>query len=826
MAKIPKTNGESTASPNPEPRPETDNIIPRLIEDEMKTSYLDYAMSVIVGRALPDVRDGLKPVHRRILFAMNEMGMVHNKPFKKSARIVGEVLGKYHPHGDLAVYDALVRMAQDFSLRYPLIDGQGNFGSVDGDNAAAMRYTECRLSKISEELLTDIDKETIDFQPNFDGSLDEPKVLPAKLPNLLINGTSGIAVGMATNIPPHNIKEVIDGIIALIDDPDTTIEQLMAYVKGPDFPTSGLIQGTAGIKQAYLTGRGKVIVKSKAEIEPHKDRERIIVTEIPYMVNKAQLIEDIAGLVRDKRIIGISDIRDESDRDGMRMVIELRKDANSNVVLNQLFEYTNLTTSFGMNMVALVDNQPQTLTLKQFMQQYVLHRQIVVRRRTAFELKKAEERAHLLDGLIIALKHIDEIVQKIKRSKDTEIARAMLMADYSLSEPQAKAILDMKLQRLSSLEQAKIHEEHDELIKTIAELGAILASEPRIFGIIKEELLGLKQQYGDGRKTVIIAQEGEDMEVEDLIKEEDMAVTVSHAGYIKRLPVTTYRQQNRGGTGVKAATTKEADFVEHLFVASTHSSILFFTNKGRVHWLKVHQIPEASRTAMGKAIVNLLPIGKEEKIAAFVLVKAFDETHFLTLATKKGTIKKTALSEYSRPRQGGIIAISIDEGDDLVGAVLTDGKQQLMLSTLKGMAAKFHEEDVRAMGRAAYGVKGIELRDNDKVVSMIIAEDAKTVLTVCENGYGKRTKIEEYRLIRRGGVGVINIQATERNGDVVAVMDVDDEDEIMLISQSGIIIRTPVRGISSIGRNTQGVRLMRLQENDKVVAAAKIAREE
>jgi len=1251
----------------PDKKPAEDSkdarIIPRVIEEEMKKAYLDYAMSVIVGRALPDVKDGLKPVHRRILFAMNEMGMHHNKPFKKSARIVGEVLGKYHPHGDTAVYDSLVRMAQDFSLRYPLVDGQGNFGSIDGDNPAAMRYcvtgdtlivtdqglkridrvsktgseniqikilskdrkihegskwfdsgehptikittdqgfslegsynhpvltfqrhpikglmfcwktvdkltmndilvidrssqvlwpekevdlrsyhllgketekktvlpetlsnelgyllgallsegyigrekiefcntdkiwidqfkkqwgkifpdsvlhefecepssygkkkyyrlechylhtvrflhnigltpvkagekeipetilqspkqvvaaflrayfegdggiskssrmielsccskseklihqlqilllrfgiagtkrfdayrqmhklylrnvknlalffkeinfiserkrkrledikkeykkeystkdyvpylgafvrdlvndsfiqrhnfdrygnleqnqhyvslimqqktgvnyislfeyllkynylfdkvtciektgikrvysirvdsechsfvanglinhnTEARLTKIAEELLVDIDKETVDFQPNFDGSLQEPIVLPAKIPNLLINGSSGIAVGMATNIPPHNTGEIIDGTIAVIDNPEITVEQIMHYVKGPDFPTYGSILRQE-LREAYQTGKGKITIKAKADIEAKKDRERIIITEIPYQVNKSMLVEEIAEQVKSKTIQGISDIRDESNREGIRVVIELKKDAASQVVLNQLMTYTRLTTTFGVIMLALVDNEPQLLTLKQMMEHFIKHREVVVRRRSEFELKKAQERCHILDGLLIALKHIDEIVQKIKKSKDTDVAKNMLIMDYELTEMQAKAILDMKLQRLSSLEQEKLRQEHKELLDRIAWLKDLLSSAQKILQIIKEELLELKKGYADARRTRIEIGDGEEVITEDLIKQEDVMVTISHNGYIKRIPVDIYKQQGRGGKGVIAAGTQEEDFMEDVFVASTHDYMLFFSNKGQVYWKKVYDIPEGSRQARGKAIVNLVELEKEEKVTAFVPVKEFKEGSYLFLATKKGVVKKTDLSAFARPRQGGIRAISLGEQDDLVNALLTDGKKQILLATKKGSAVKFSEEDCRPIGRTGQGVIGIRLEEGDEVIGAILADDTKAVLTVTENGYGKRSEIAEYRLIGRGGKGVINIQCSERNGEVVAVDSVTDEDEIMIISQSGIVIRMPCKGISIIGRNTQGVRLMKLDEKDKVVSATKIAREE
>jgi len=801
-------------------------IIPREIEQEMQKSYLDYAMSVIVGRALPDVRDGLKPVHRRILYGMYDLGMFHNKPFKKSARVVGEILGKYHPHGDLAVYDALVRMAQDFSLRYPLIQGQGNFGSVDGDSAAAMRYTEVRLSKIAEEILADLDAETVDFVPNFDGTLQEPTVLPSKIPNLLINGSAGIAVGMATNIPPHNMSEVCEGLMQLIDNPELTSFDLMKFVKGPDFPTGASIIGMEGVKSAYNTGRGIITIRAKTKIEEHKGKKRIIVDEIPYQVNKSEMIKEMADLVNDKKIPGISDLRDESDRDGMRVVIELKRDENPELILNQLYKHSRLEQSFGIIMLALVDGEPKVLNLRDMMSSFVSHRQVVVRRRTAFELKKSEERAHILEGLIIALNDIDNVVQKIKASKDAETATNMLIADYSLDEIQAKAILDMKLQRLASLEQQKIRDEHAELMKLIDELKAILASEPRIFEIIKKELIELKENYADPRKTELVeSNASEEITEEQLIKEEEVVVTLTHTGYIKRLPVDTYKQQKRGGKGVIAAETKEEDWVEHLFTASTHSSILFFTDKGRVHWLKVYEIPETSRIARGKAVVNLLNL-QNEKIAATIPVKLFDDKHFIMLCTKKGTIKKTNLAEFSNPRKGGIIAAGMEDGDALVDAILTDGSKQIMIATANGQAIRFSEEDVRSMGRAAKGVIGVDLRDGDEVVSVVVADEKKSILTIAENGYGKRSMVDEYRLISRGGVGVTNMNITDKTGKVVAIALVDDLDEVMCVSEKGIIIRTPVKDISVIGRNTQGVRIMKLDEGDKVTTCTKVAREE
>jgi DNA gyrase subunit A len=806
-----------------EPKPE--KIIPRIIEQEMKASYLDYSMSVIVGRALPDVRDGLKPVHRRVLFAMYDMGMLHNKPFKKSARIVGEVLGKYHPHGDMAVYDAMVRLAQDFSLRYPLIDGQGNFGSIDGDNAAAMRYTEARLNKLAEEILQDIDKETVDFVPNFDGSLKEPSVLPAKVPNLLINGSSGIAVGMATNIPPHNMVEVCDGIIKTIDNPEIDALALMQTVKGPDFPTGGIIMGGSGLREAYKTGHGKVVVRAKTQLEETKTRTRIIVTEIPYMVNKSELLEAIADLVRDKKVQGIADLRDESDREGMRIVIDLKQGANSDVVLNQLFTHSRLQETFGINLLALVDNQPRLLSLKDIIQQFIEYRRSIVRKRIQFDLKQAEDKAHILEGLIIALDHLDPVILLIKRSKSADEAKKSLMGFYHLSEKQAQAVLDMTLRRLTSLEQDKIRGEHADLLKLIKDLRDILASEQKILGIIKAELLELKEKYGNPRRTQLMEGEVSAIEEESLIKPEDDVITITHAGYVKRLPMDTYKQQRRGGKGIIAAETKEEDFIENLFVANTHDYILFFTNLGKVHWIKVYQLPEAGRYAKGTAIVNLLQLGQGEKVTAFIPVKQFEENKFLFMVTANGTVKKTSLAEFSNPRKGGIIALGLDEKDELKSVMLTDGNQQIIIATRQGMAVKFHESDVRPMGRTATGVIGIRLRD-DSVVGATIADDKLSLVTVTENGYGKRSPISDYRLINRGGVGVINIKITEKNGQVVGIAQVTDNDELMLISQSGVLIRTPVTGISVIGRNTQGVRVMRLDEKDKVISLAKIVPEE
>ena len=803
----------------------SEKIVPRLIEDEMKQSYVDYAMSVIVGRALPDARDGLKPVHRRILFAMHDMGMFHNKPFKKSARIVGEVLGKYHPHGDMAVYDALVRMAQNFSLRYPLINGQGNWGSVDGDSAAAMRYTEARLNRLAEEMLQDIDKKTVKFVPNFDESLEEPSLLPSKVPNLLINGSSGIAVGMATNIPPHNMGEVVDGTIAQINNPDLTIKELMQYINGPDFPTGALICGKNGIINAYSTGKGHITVRAKTSIEEVKDHKNIIISEIPYMVNKSELVTEIANLVRDKKVYGIADIRDESDREGMRIVIELRKDANYKFILNHLYKHTRAQNTFGVIMLALVDNEPKVLNLKELIKCYIDHRRDVVRKRTEFDLQRAQQRAHILEGIIIALDNIDLAIKLIKESKSAEEAKTALINNFKLTDEQALATLDLKLQKLASLEQEKIRQEHSDLLKLIEELKSILASEQKILEIIKKELLELKERYGNARKSEITSIETTELAMEDLVKPGDMVITISHSGYIKRLPVETYKQQRRGGKGVIAAGTKEEDFIEDLFTANTHSYILFFTNKGRVYWLKVFYIPEAGRQARGKAIINLLNLQNDEKVTAFVPVDKFDEQHYLIMATKKGTVKKTDLMAYSNPRKTGIIAITLDPDDELIGVMLTDGNQQIILATKNGMASRFEESKVRPTGRSAMGVKGITLREDD-VMGIVVASDEKTLLTLTENGYGKRTSVSDYRLTNRGGIGVRNIICSERNGKAIAIKSTTDEDDVMFISQKGNIIRIPAKGVSVIGRNTQGVRLIRLEEGDKAVSIAKIVKEE
>jgi len=800
-------------------------IVPRVIQEEMKKSYLDYSMSVIVGRALPDVRDGLKPVHRRVLYAMWESSLMHDKPFRKSAFVVGRVISALHPHGDVAVYDTLVRLAQDFSMRYPLIDGQGNWGSIDGDPAAAMRYTECRLKKLAEEMLEDIDKRTVRFIPNFDNSTTEPTVLPSKLPNLLINGSSGIAVGMATNIPPHNVGEIIDAAIKQIGDPDLSIEEIMHIIQGPDFPTGAFICGRNGIKEAYSTGRGKILVRAKTSIEQSKNKSVIIINEIPFMVNKSELLEEIADLVSDKKIIGISDLRDESDRHGIRVVIELKKDADSSIVLNQLFQHTRMQTTFGIIMLALVNNEPKVLSIKQLIHYHIEHRKDVVRKRTLFDLNKAQTRAHILEGLIVALTNINNVIKLIKDSKSVETAKQALASNFNLTNEQAVAILEMRLQRLTSLEQEKIRQEHIDLLKLIEELKSILSNPQKILDIIKKELSKLKEEYNDARRTQIIEIENAELETEDLIKDEEMAITITNSGYIKRLPLQTYKLQHRGGRGIIATTTKDEDIVKDIFVASTHSYILFFTNKGKVHWIKVYNLPEASRQARGKAIVNLLELGNEETVTAFVPVKNFDNEHYLIMSTKKGTVKKTELMAYSNPRRHGIVAIKLEQNDELINVELTDGNQQIILATKNGFAVRFEERNVRPTGRSAQGVRGISLKDNDEVIGMVVASDEKTLLSVTENGYGKRTSIAEYRLINRGGSGVINIQCSERNGKVVSICPVTENDDIIFISKNGIIIRVPATDLSVIGRNTQGVKIMKLETGDKIVSAVKVPRE-
>ncbi|AKB22389.1 DNA gyrase subunit A [Methanosarcina sp. WH1] len=805
------------------PEPEISGVTGILIEDEMKRSYINYAMSVIVGRALPDARDGLKPVHRRILFAMKEAGITHDKPYKKSARVVGDVLGKYHPHGDTAVYDSIVRMVQDFSLRYPLIDGQGNFGSIDGDEAAAMRYTEVRMDRIAEEMLADIDKETVPFRPNYDGSMEEPEILPAKLPNLLINGSTGIAVGMATNMAPHNISEVIDGILMLIENPETPVSELMTVVKGPDFPTGAHILGTAGIRSAYTTGRGPVKIRAVAEIqELKKDRQQIIVTELPYQVNKARLIENIAQLAREKVIVGISDLRDESDREGIRVVVELSRGVNANVILNQLYKHTQMETTFGIINLALVDGKPKELNLKQLLEIYLEYRMEIIQKRTLYDLKKSEERAHILEGLRIALDNIDAVVALIKGSANGDEAKQGLIDNFGFEEVQAKAILEMRLQRLTGLETQKILEELESLVKLIAKLRKILESDEIKYEIIRTELLEIRGKYGDVRRTKIV-QYTEDVTDEDLIPEEDVVVTITNSGYVKRIPLDTYTMQRRGGRGIIGMETKEEDFVENLFVSSTHNYILFFTNRGRLYWQKVYEIPEGSRQSRGKAIVNLLELQEGEMVNAMIPVKEFAKDKYLLMATRAGTIKKTPLSEFRNPRKAGIIAVSLDEGDELVKVLLTDGKQEVVMVSKKGKAIRFSEKDVRPMGRTARGVRGMTLDGpDDEVVSTDLVDETTTLLTVTEKGFGKRTEYSQYPAHRRGGKGVITIITNLRNGSVSNVKSVAEDDELMFTSAEGIIIRIPAKGISIHGRNTQGVRIMNLKPGDKVVGMARI----
>lgn len=795
-------------------------ILPVNLEQEMRNSYIDYAMSVIVSRALPDVRDGLKPVHRRILYAMQEAGMTSGKPYKKSARIVGEVLGKYHPHGDSSVYDAIVRMAQDFSMRYMLADGHGNFGSVDGDPPAAMRYTEVRMAKIAELMLQDIDKDTVDFVPNYDESLKEPSVLPSKFPELLVNGTSGIAVGMATNIPPHNMSEVIDGVLMLIDNPDASVEELMTVIKGPDFPTGGLIMGTTGIRDAYITGRGSVKMRAKAHIETMSNgKPRIVVTELPYQVNKARLIEKIAELARDKQIEGITDLRDESDRKGMSIVIELRKDINPDIMLNQLYKHTQLQDTFGVIMLALVDNQPRILTLKQVLHYYIQHQEDVITRRTRYELSKAEARAHILEGLTIALDHLDAVITTIRESQTADIARNALMDGFKLSEKQAQAILDLRLQRLTGLEREKIEEEYQEVLKKIEWLKSVLADESKIMTIIKEELTAVKEKYGDARRTTITYDMSE-MSEEDLIADEDVVLTISHNNYIKRMKLDTYNKQNRGGQGILGMSTKEGDFVENILITTTHHTILFFTSRGRVHYLKAYQIAEASRQARGTALINLLKLDKGEKITAVLQVREYNPAKFLFMATRKGIVKKVQLSEFNTTRKLGVIALKLDDDDELIGVKQTDGQKQIVIGTRNGYAIIFDEEEVRSMGRIARGVKGIKLRDGDEVVGMDTIKRDSEILTVTAGGYGKRTKVEEYTTHHRGAMGVINLRVTEKTGEVIGLKVVRDGQELMLISTNGIIIRTGLDKISVIGRASQGVIIMKTAEDDKVASMA------
>lgn len=809
--------------------PGRQSIIPINIEDEMRGAYIDYSMSVIISRALPDVRDGLKPVHRRVLYGMLELGVNYNKPYKKSARIVGEVLGKYHPHGDASVYDTMVRMAQDWSLRYTLVDGQGNFGSIDGDSPAAMRYTEARLRRIAEEMLADINKDTVDFQPNFDDSLTEPTVLPAKIPNLLVNGSSGIAVGMATNMAPHNLREVVDGVVAYIDNNEITIPELMKFITAPDFPTGALIYGYSGVQEAFLTGRGKVLMRAKAEIVTSPNgKDQIVVTEIPYMVNKAQMIEKTAALVNDKKIEGISDIRDESDREGYRIVYDLKKDAIPNIVLNNLFKYTQLQSSFGVNNVALVKGRPLTLNLKDQIKYFVEHRHDVIVRRTKFELAEAERRAHILEGYLIALDHLDEVISLIRNSKDPDAAREGLISRFGLSEIQAKAILDMRLQRLTGLERDKIQQEYKEVMELIDRLRNILANEPLRMEIIKNELLEIKERYGDDRRTTVVHNE-DDITLEDMIPNEEMVITISNQGYIKRTSLSEYRTQGRGGVGSKGVTTKDDDFTEHLFIAQAHNYLLIFTDQGKVYWKKVYEIPEGNKTSKGRAVQNLINIEPGDTVRAIINVKNLTDeqyinNNYVVLCTEKGTIKKTSLEEYSRPRQGGINAITIHEGDRLLNASLTNGNNHIIIAKSEGKAVHFHESDVRPMGRNASGVRGVSLdSDTDKVIGMVcITRADANLLVVSENGYGKRSLIEDYRITKRGGMGVKTFMITEKTGKLVAIKEVVDDDELMIINRSGITIRIKVSELRVMGRATQGVRLIKLNDDDRISSVEKI----
>ena len=792
------------------------------IEDEMKRSYLEYSMSVIVGRALPDVRDGLKPVHRRVLYSMYELKNTYNRPFKKSARVVGDVIGKYHPHGDAAVYDTIVRMAQDFSMRYPLVDGQGNFGSVDGDPPAAMRYTEVRMTKLAQHFLTDIQKDTVDFTPNYDGSLTEPVVLPTPIPNLLINGSAGIAVGMATNIPPHNLTEICEGLKLLIDNPDVTPKELMRVIQGPDFPTAGFILGRKGIQEAYETGRGIIKIRARAYVEKvGANRERIIISEIPYQVNKAKLLEKIAELVREKKVEGVTDIRDESDREGMRIVVEVKRDANAMVILNRLYKYTQMEISLGIILLAIANGRPVILNLKQILQHFIGHRKEVVLRRTRFDLERAEQRAHILEGLKKALDFLDEIIELIRSSTDPKDAKQRLISEFEFSEAQAQAILDMRLQRLTGLERDKINSEYEDLIKNIERFRAILSNPSMVMQIIRDEVSDIQAEYGDDRRTEILNEEGE-IDLEDLIAEEDMVVTISHRGYIKRNPITLYRAQRRGGKGLMGVKIKEEDFVESLFVASSHDYLLFFTTEGRVHWRKVHEIPEAGRAARGKAIVNLLNLRGGERVATTLSVRDFGAAKYLVMATKKGLVKKSELSLFSRPRSIGIAAIRINEGDELIDVRMSNGDQDILLSTRHGKCIRFHETDLRPVGRVAVGNIGIRLAQGDEVVGMEVLTEGATVLTVTENGYGKRTRVEEFRVQSRGGKGVFLIKCTPKNGPVVGSCQVKNHDEIMIITEHGMIIRVRAIDISVIGRNTQGVKLIHLEQGQRVVGLAKV----
>ena len=802
--------------------PDKEKIIPIPIEEEMKESYLDYSMSVIVSRALPDVRDGLKPVHRRVLFGMHELAMQHNKPFKKSARIVGEVLGKYHPHGDMAVYDSIVRMVQDFSLRYPLINGQGNFGSIDGDSPAAMRYTEVRMQRIAEELLLDINKNTIDFTRNFDDSLDEPVVLPANLPNLLLNGASGIAVGMATNIPPHNLTEIVNAINAVLNNPTIEMSELIQHVNGPDFPTGGIIYGINGIQEAFYTGKGKVIVRAKVDIEEKPNgRSTILVREIPYQVNKLNLINKIVELIKDKKIEGISDLRDESDRDGMRIVIELKKDYEPQVLLNYLYKHSQMQTTFSINMLALVDGQPRVLNLKEMIEHFIGHRLEVIVRRTKFDLDAAERRAHILEGLRIAIDNIDEIIELIKTSKDPETAKIKLIERFGLSEIQAQAILDMRLQRLTGLERDKIEKEYQELLITIENLKTILASEEKQKQIIRDELSDLDKKYADPRRTEIMATM-DDITYEDMIAEEDVVITISHKGAIKRFPVSEYRTQNRGGRGVTGAVAKDEDFIEHLFVANTHEYILFFTDRGKCHWLKVYEIPPGGKVSKGRPIINLIGIEAGEKVRAFISLKDFEGDRYVIMGTQKGIVKKTHISAFSRPRKNGIIALNIREDDKLIEAKLSDGDSNVLFITAAGKSINFHEKDVREMGRTATGVRAIKLHSDDDVIAMVVARDDYKILTISENGFGKRTLINDFRVQNRGGSGIIAMKVTDKTGKLVNALGIIEGEDIMIITEKGVVIRQNTENISVIGRNTQGVKLIRLDNEDKVSDVAKL----
>ncbi len=809
--------------------PSEERLTQVAIEDEMRLSYLDYAMSVIVGRALPDVRDGLKPVHRRILYGMNEMGLGAARPYRKSAKIVGEIMGNYHPHGDSAIYDTLVRMAQDFNMRYPLIDGQGNYGSVDGDPAAAMRYTEARLTKLAEEMLVDIDRETVNFAPTYDESSEEPVVLPARIPNLLVNGAGGIAVGYATNVPTHNLGEVTAGLIALIDRPESTIQEIMESIPGPDFPTAGFIYGTQGIKDAYETGRGLLTLRAKAEIEVDErtERGRIIVSELPYQVNKAKLIEKIAELIHDKRLEGISDLRDESDRDGLRMVIELKRNENPTVILNQLYKQTNMQTTFGVIMLALVQNRPMVLNLKQILEAFIDHRKEVVVRRTVYDLRKAEERAHILEGLRKALDSLDAVITLIRAAASPETARHGLMEQFELTEIQANAILDMRLQRLTQLEQDKLAQEYSELMARIEHLRLILGSDEMVRNIVKQEIQEIQERYSDDRRTQIVPVEAE-LNMEDLIAEEEVVVTITHAGYIKRNAVSIYRAQNRGGKGKVGMGVKEEDFVEQIFTASTHDYLLFFTDAGKVYWLKVYQLPDVGRASKGKAIVNVLALNEGERVTATLPVREFGDDHFVVMATQKGYIKKTDLSAFSHPRQGGIIALTLEEGDRLLGVDITDGTRDILLGTRLGIVIRFKEEDVRPVGRTARGVRGIALAENNAVIGMvtITSQSQSSILTVTERGYGKRTSVEEYRTQSRAGKGVISVKVTEKNGPAISFRQVWENDEVMLMSAEGMILRARMADIREIGRNAQGVRVMDLPEDDRLVGVARLAETE